>query len=101
VSRSIHEIIEAAVTIRGIVDLLEAGPATTHEIAMTQHLSSDSALRFCKKLQGAGIIDHPTATRVILGLPQKVPLMEWQLTAAYCRHSDDLPTAEELAGGMA
>jgi superfamily II DNA/RNA helicase len=53
-----------------------------------------------KKLKEAKIIDHPTATRIVLGVPQKVPLLVWQLTADYCQHGEDLPTAEELAWGI-
>lgn len=99
--RPVHLVIEDAVTLRGITDLLEAGPATTSEIAMTQHISDDVARRLLRKLQGAGIIEHPTATKVILGVPQQVPQLSWQLTAAYCHNGEDLPTAEELARGMA
>ena len=98
--KSLSLITEDAITLCGIVDLLEAGPATTGEIAMMQHLGTDSALRLCKKLKEAKIIDHPTATRIVLGVTQKVPRLVWQLTANYCQHGEDLPTAEELAWGI-
>lgn len=99
--RPVHLVIEDAVALRGITDLLETGPATTGEIAMTQHISDDVARRLLRKLQGAGIIEHPTAIRIILGVPQQIPQLSWQLTAAYCQHGEDLPSAEELARGMA
>jgi hypothetical protein len=98
--KPLSQTIEEAMAIRGIVDLLETGPATTHEIALTQHLGTDQAQRLCKKLQGAGVIAHPTATRIIFGVPQQVPQMEWQLTTAYCQRGEEMPSAEELAGGV-
>ena len=96
--RPLSLILEDAATLRGIVDFL-AFPATTHEIEMTQHLGRDSATRLCKKLQGAGILEHPTATRIILGVPQQVPQLEWRLTQAY-RDGDIDFNAEKLAGAV-
>ena len=74
-----------AITLRGIVALLEKSPATTREISMMQYVSNNTARRLCKKLQQFGVIEHPKAIRSILGVSQQVPLLEWQLTVAYRR----------------
>lgn len=96
----VHRIIEDAVAIRGILDLFdESETITTREAAMTQHLSDQSALRIMKLLQKAGAIEHHTVTRIILGVPQEVPCMGWQLTSAAKRGV--IPGAEELARGKA
>jgi hypothetical protein len=91
-------IIEDAATLRGIVDFL-AFPATIHEIEMTQHIGHDTAIRLCRKLQRAGILEHPIATRIILGVSQQVPQLEWELTDAYQRGEIQL-NAEKLAGAI-
>lgn len=96
--RSLIHIIDDAVSLRGIVALLEEAPATTNEVALTQHVSRDTALRLCKKLHAAKVIEHPTATRIILGVPQQVPQLTWQLTPEYQRGEIQLD-AEKLAGG--
>jgi len=64
---------------------------------MTQHISDQSALRLMKLLQKAMIIEHPTATRIILGVPQEVSCIKWQLTAT--AKQGQIPGAEELARG--
>ncbi len=97
---SICQITEDAVTLRGIVALLGEAPATTHEIQMTQHVGHGTAKRLCAMLQKAGIIERPTATRIVLGVPQQVPLLEWRLTTAYRRGERQLE-AERLARGQA
>jgi predicted ArsR family transcriptional regulator len=74
-----------AVTLRRIVALLEESPATAREISMMQYVSNNAARRLCKKLQQSGVIEHPKATRTILGVSQQVPLLEWRLTEAYRR----------------
>lgn len=78
----IHQITADAVTIRGIIDYLEKSvePATLHELAMTQHISNATALRLCRLLEKEGVVEHPRATRVILGVSQEVPLFGWRLT---------------------
>lgn len=94
----VHQTIRDAVAIRGILDLFEESETiTTREAAMTQHLSDQSALRLMRLLQKARIIEHPTATRIILGVPQKVPCIGWQLTAT--AKQGQIPGAEELARG--
>jgi DNA-binding IscR family transcriptional regulator len=99
--RPVHLVIEDAVALRGIVDLLEAGPATTGEIAMMQHTSDDVARRLCKKLQEAGIIDHTIATKAVLVVGQQVSqINEWKLAYAYA-HGEFTLNAERLAGGRA
>lgn len=44
--KPLHQVIEDAVTIRGIIDYLEKSvePVGLHEIAMTQHISNGTAL---------------------------------------------------------
>ena len=85
-----------AITLRGIVALLEESPATTREISMMQYVSDDTARRLCKKLQQFGVIEHPNATRTILGVSQQVPQLKWRLTEAYNRGEIQLD-AETLA----
>jgi predicted ArsR family transcriptional regulator len=93
---SICLIIEDAVAIRGILDLFEKSETiTTSEVAMTQHISDQAARRLMKLLQKVGIVEHPTATRIILGVPQKVPCMQWRLTTA--AKQGEIPSAEALA----
>lgn len=95
--KSIHQVTRDAVALRGIVDFL-AFPATSHELEMTQRLGHDTANRLCGLLQGAGIIEHPTATRIILGVSQQVTQLEWRLTQAYRDGEVDF-NAERLARG--
>lgn len=85
-----------AITLRGIVALLEESPATTREISMMQYVGNNTARRLCKKLQQFGVIEHPKAIRTILGVSQQVPLLEWRLTEAYRRGEIQLD-AERLA----
>ncbi len=85
-----------AVTMQGIVSLLEESPATTREISMMKYVSTNTARRLCKKLHQFGVIEHPIATRAILGVSQQVPLLEWRLTEAYRRGEIQLD-AERLA----
>ena len=61
---------------------------------MTQHITDEVALRLLKLLQKAGVVEHPTATRIILGVPQEVPCMGWQLTEA--ARKGEMPGAEEI-----
>jgi len=96
-----YQIAADAVTIRGIIDYLERSvePVTLHELAMTQHISNSTALRLCKILEKAAIIEHPTVTRIVMGASQEVPQLAWMLTKPFflggCRYN-----AEELAGGI-
>lgn len=95
-----HQIIKDAAAIGGILDLFaESETITTREAAMTQHLSDQSALQLMKLLEKAGIVEHPTVTRIIIGVPQEVPCIDWRLTAVAKR--GEIPGAEELARGMA
>lgn len=97
--RSFAQIVQDAVDIRGILDLFdrEVEPVTSNLIQMTQHMGPDQATRLLRLLQKAGVVEHPTATRIILGVPQEVPLLEWQLTPAARR--GEIPGAEEIARG--
>ena len=97
-----HQITADAVTIRGIIDYLEKSvePASLHELAMTQHISNATALRLCRILEKASVIEHPTVTRIVMGAPQEVPQQAWQLTKSFwlggCVYN-----AEDLARGAA
>lgn len=83
--KPLHQVIEDAVTIRGIIDYLEKSvePVSLHELAMTQHISNATALRLCRILEKEGVVEHPRATRVILGISQEVPLLGWRLTEEF------------------
>jgi hypothetical protein len=91
-------IAEDAITLRGIIALLEEAPATHRDIIATQHVGSITADRCCRALQEAGIISHPTVMRTVIGVATQVPQLEWQLTAEYQRGEIDFD-AEKLAGG--
>ena len=97
--RPINLIIKDAVTLRGIIDLLEEAPATTREIVATQHVGGITAGRCCDELRDAGIIHHPTVTRIVIGAPTQVPQLAWSLTAAYQR-GEIVLDAEKMAGGI-
>ena len=97
--KPLYHIREDAATLRGIVALLEEGPATTRDAAITQHVGSITAGRCCRALQQAGIIAHPTVARTILGMSQDVPQLAWELTGAYRRGEIDF-NAEAMAGGV-
>ena len=93
--KPLHQITADAVTIRGIIDCLEqsAEPVSLHEIAMTQHISNATALRLCRILEKASVIEHVT------GVYQAVPYLGWRLTKPFflggCVYN-----AQELAGGF-
>ena len=97
-----HQITADAVTIRGIIDYLEKSvePASLHELAMTQHISNATALRLCRILEKASVIEHPTVTRIVMGASQEVPQLAWRLTKSFwlggCVYN-----AEDLARGAA
>ena len=99
--KPLHQITVDAVTIRGIIDYLEKSvePVGLHEIAMTQHISNGTALRLCRILEKATIIEHPVVTRVVMGASQEVPQLAWMLTKSFwlggCVYN-----AERLAGGI-
>ena len=99
--KPLHQVIEDAVTIRGIIDYLEKSvePGSLHELAMTQHISNSTALRLCRILEKALIIEHPMVTRIVMGASQEVPQLAWQLTKSVwlcgCVYN-----AQELAGGI-
>ena len=100
--KPLHQITTDPVTIRGIIDYLEKSvePVGLHEIAMTQHISNTTALRLCRILEKASIIEHPTVTRIVMGASQEVPQLAWQLTKSFwlggCVYN-----AEDLARGAA
>lgn len=95
-----HLIIKDAVAIRGILDLFaESETIRTREVVMTQQISDDSARRLMKLLEKSGIVEHPTVTRIIVGVSQEVPCIDWRLTAAAKR--GEVPGAEDLARGRA
>jgi hypothetical protein len=90
---------EDAVAIRGILDLFEESETiTTREAAMTQHLTNKAALRLLKLIEKAGVIECPAVTRIILGVPQTAPCINWQLTKK--ARQGQIPGAEELVRGM-
>lgn len=97
-----HQITADAVTIRGIIDYLEKSvePVGLHELAMTQHVSNTTALRLCRILEKASVIEHPTVTRIVMGASQEVPQLAWRLTKSFwlggCVYN-----AEDLARGAA
>jgi hypothetical protein len=99
--KPLRQVIDDAVTIRGIIDYLEKSvePVGLHEIAMTQHISNATALRLCRILEKAIIIEHPVVTRIVMGTSQEVPQLAWRLTKPFflggCVYN-----AEELAGGI-
>jgi hypothetical protein len=94
--RSIFIAMADAVTLRGIVDLLEDAPATTHEIAATQYVSGEVAGRLCKALQQAGIIEPILITCAKRGGQRAEHA--WQITEAY-RRGEIAFDAEKLVGG--
>ena len=100
--KPLHQVIDDAVTIRGIIDYLEKSvePVGLHEIAMTQHISNGTALRLCRISEKAAIAEHPTVTRIVMGASQEVPQLAWQLTKSFwlggCVYN-----AEDLARGAA
>ena len=51
--KPLHQVIEDAVTIRGIIDYLEKSvePVSLHELAMTQHISVSIPIGFSSSLQ--------------------------------------------------
>ena len=99
--KPLHQITTDAVTIRGIIDYLEKSvePVGLHEIAMTQHISNTTALRLCRILEKASIIEHPTVTRIVMGASQEVPQLAWQLTKSFWM-GGCVYNAEELARGI-
>lgn len=63
--RSPEQLHKDAVTIRGILDLMEreVEPVTIRLVQMTQHIGEDSAYRFMHLLEKAKVIEHPTGKR--------------------------------------
>jgi hypothetical protein len=94
--RSTIQIAQDAADIRCILELFEreVEPVTSKLVQMTQHMNAHQANRLLGLLQKAGVIEHPTATRIILGVPQEVPCIGWQLTEAARR--GEIPDAEEI-----
>ena len=99
--KPLHQVIEDAVTIRGIIDYLEKSvePVSLHELAMTQHISNGTALRLCRILEKATIIEHPVVTRIVMGVSQEVPQLAWRLTKPFFLGGCVYNT-EELARGI-
>jgi hypothetical protein len=99
---SAHQLAEDACTIRGILELLQEKPEpviTVQLVAMTQHVSQDTARRLLRSMEAAGLIEHPIREADILGATQKVPCIGWQLTAI--AKQGRIPSAENLARGEA
>jgi hypothetical protein len=92
-------IAEDAITLRGIIDLLEETPATHRDIIASLHVGSITAGRCCRALFEAGAIEHPIITRTVIGVPTQVPQLEWRLTESYQRGEIDLDP-EDMAGGV-
>lgn len=66
-----------AATLRGIVDLLDKGPASMFEIELIMHLSHQMAKRLCRRLEQAGIISRPPISGVS---PRQ---LNWELSDAF------------------
>jgi len=99
--KPLHQVIDDAITIRGIIDYLEKSvePVGLHELAMTQHISNGTALRLCRILEKASIAEHPVVTRIVMGASQEVPQLAWRLTKSF-RLGGCVYDAERLAGGI-
>ncbi len=98
-TRPICLIQEDAVALKGIVELLAEEPAMISEIAMTQHISNDTARRLLKILKDARIVEKETVPRVHRGTLNYVETLRWKLTSAYI--SGEVPFEPEvLAGGI-
>ena len=99
--KPLHQVIEDAVAIRGIIDYLEKSvePVGLHELAMTQHISNATALRLCRILEKAAIAEHPVVTRIVMGASQEVPQLAWRLTKSFWL-GGCIYNAERLAGGI-
>ena len=93
--KPLHQVIDDAVTIRGIIDYLEKSvePVSLHELAMTQHISNATALRLCRILEKASVVEHVT------GVYQAIPYLAWRLTKPFLL-GGCVYNAEELAGGI-
>ena len=79
-----HLVAQDAAAIRGILELL-AGPEpiSALEVVNTQHISIQDAHRLLRLLNRAGVIEHPSAERDLLGAAVVVPqVMLWQMTYA-------------------
>ena len=90
-------IAEDAITLRGIIALLEEAPATHRDIIASLHVGSITADRCCRALYEQGSFFTPLM-RTVIGVATQVSQLEWQLTAEYQRGEIDFD-AEKLAGG--
>lgn len=97
--KSDHQQAEDACTIRGILELLEEPGAiiTVQLVAMTQHVSQDTARRLMRNLAEAWVIERQVIEADVLGAKQKVPCIGWQITPAYQR-GELVIDIEKLAG---
>jgi predicted ArsR family transcriptional regulator len=86
-------IIQDAVTLRGIIELLADAPATANEVAMTQHVGKDVARRLMQILHNAGLIEHCSPAEADAGMTSRAILQLWQLTKGYMR--GDVPFEPE------
>ncbi|MCK9570814.1 hypothetical protein M0R72_17830 [Candidatus Pacearchaeota archaeon] len=96
-----HQRAEDCCTIRGTLDLFEEDPATiltVQLVAMTQHVSQDTARRLLRNMAAAGVLEHPAREADILGSKQKVPCIGWILTENARR--GEIPDAEDLVRRM-
>lgn len=92
-------VIQDTTTIRGILDLFENdSTVTVNDVAMTQHVSRETALRLMRRLADAGVIERPTKEAEVLGVKQKAPCIGWQLTTS--AKKGEIQSVEELAGGI-
>ena len=82
-----------AAILRGIVNLLEGGPASLFEIEMILHLGRKPAKRLCNKLEQAGIIRHPPSQGVP---PRHAIKLNWELSDAFLQGEIDFD-ANDLA----
>jgi hypothetical protein len=89
-----------AAIMRAIIALLGSGPANNHEIEIKLHEGTITAGRCCQALQQAGVIDHLSIPKDVLGVVQLVPQLAWSLTEAYQR-GEIYFDAEKLAEGLA
>ena len=93
-SRSQRHLANGATLLRSIIKLLAEAPATTGEVAMTQHIGNDTAQRLMRVLYSARIVEHPTRAKAARGLtPPSSPQLKWRLSNAYMR--GDVPFVPE------
>jgi len=84
--RSQQHLANGSAMLRSIIKLLAEAPATTGEVAMTQHIGNDTAQRLMRVLYTARIVEHPTRAKAARGLTStSSPQLKWRLSSAYMR----------------